>query len=43
MNQSLKSLGQIGGSMCVQLRVGERAATPCITPTVKHRGGSIMV
>ena len=24
-------------------RVGERAATPCITPTVKHGGGSVMV
>ena len=24
-------------------RVGGRAATSCITPTVKHRGGSVMV
>ena len=24
-------------------RVGERAAIPCITPTVKHRWGSVMV
>ena len=24
-------------------RVGERAATPCITPTIKHGGGSVMM
>ena len=27
----------------VQWRVGERAATPCITPTVKHGVGSVIV
>ena len=40
-NQSLKSLSQIG--VFVQWRVGERASTPCIPPTVKHRGGSVIV
>ena len=34
INQSLKS---------VWWWVGKRAATPCITPTVKHRGGFLMV
>ena len=24
-------------------RVDQRAATPCITPTIKHQGGSVMV
>ena len=27
----------------MELKVGERAATPCIIPTVKHGGGSILV
>ena len=27
----------------MQQRVGKRAATPCITPAVKHRWGSVMV
>ena len=39
-NQSSKSFIQIGGS--VRRRVGERAASPSITPAVKHGGGSVM-
>ena len=27
----------------MQRRVGERAATPCVTPTINHGGGSVMV
>ena len=27
----------------MQQRVGERAAIPCITPTLKHGGGSVIV
>ena len=28
--------------ICKLRRVGERTATPCITPTLKHGGGSVM-
>ena len=41
-----KSKFKIFGSnkkVYVWQRVGERAAIPCITPTVKHRGGSVIV
>ena len=42
MNQSSKSFGQIG-TVYVQQKVGERAATPSITPTVKHEEGTDML
>ena len=41
MNQSSKSLGQIGGFICTKELVKE--LQPCITPTVKLGGGSVMM
>ena len=38
-NQSLKTLGQIEGSMCLVKDLQH----PCITLTVKHGGGFVMV